>query len=97
MSPALQGGFLTTGPLGKSLSLMFVSLITMCLGVFLFGFILCGTLCITGVDDCFLSQVKEVFNSYVFKYALSPFLSLSFFWDFCNANVSVPDCVSEVS
>ena len=51
MSPALAGGFLTTAPPGKPslaafniLPLIFAILITMCLGVDLFGLILFGTL-----------------------------------------------------
>ena len=31
----------------------------------------------TDLDACFLFQVREVFSCYVFKYVLSPFLSLS--------------------
>ena len=45
-----------------SLSLLFVSLITMCLYVFLLGFILPGTLCFLDMVDYFLSHVREVFS-----------------------------------
>ena len=31
----------------------------------------------TDLDVCFLFQVREVFSYYVFRYVLSPFLSLS--------------------
>ena len=53
-----------------SLSLIFASLITMCLGVFLLGFILYGTLCFLDLGGCFLSHVREVFDynpSYIFS------------------------------
>ena len=49
------------------------------------------------LGDCFLSQVREVFSYYVFKYFLSPFLSLFSFWDPYNVNISVFDVVLEVS
>ena len=43
-----------------SLSLLFVSWITMCLRVFLLGFILPGTLCFLDLVDYFLSHVREI-------------------------------------
>ena len=60
-----------------SLSLIFVILITMCLGVFIFGLIPYGTHCAswTWVTVSFF-QVREVFRYYIFKCVLSPFLSL---------------------
>ena len=60
-----------------SLSLICVSLITLCLSVFLLGFVLPGTLCFLDLVDYFLSHVREVFSYYLFKYFLSYF-SLSF-------------------
>ena len=45
-----------------SLYLIFDSLINMCLGVFLLGFILYGTLCFLDLIDHFLSHIREVFN-----------------------------------
>ena len=84
---ALEGRFLTTGPPGKcspcplsafnslSLSLIFAVLITVCLGMFLFGLILYGTLCFLDSNDCFLSQIREVFSYCLFKCVLCPFLS----------------------
>ena len=82
---ALEGRFLTTGPPGKcsprplsafnSLSLIFAVLITVCLGMFLFGLILYGTLCFLDLNDCFLSQIREVFSYCLFKCVLCPFLS----------------------
>ena len=51
---------------------------TLCVGVFLFELILYGiSLHFLDMEDCFLSQVREVFSSDVFKYVPSPlFLSL---------------------
>ena len=53
-----------------SLSFTFVSLVSMCLGVFLLGFILPGTLCFPDLADCFLSHVKEVFSYYVLQFLI---------------------------
>lgn len=55
-------------------SLIFVILIAMCLGLFLCGSILNGILCFLDLVDCFLSQLKEVFKYYLFRYFISPFL-----------------------
>ena len=60
-----------------SLSLTFVILIKMCLGVFLLRLSLYGTLCFLDLVDCFLSQVREVLRYYLFKYFLRPLFSLS--------------------
>ena len=49
------------------LYLIFDSLINMCLGVFLLGFILCGTLCFLDLIDYFLSHIREVFKGPHFK------------------------------
>ena len=54
-----------------SLCLIFVGLITVCLAVFLLGFILPGTLCLLDLADCFLSHICEVFSYYLFIYLLS--------------------------
>ena len=78
--------------------LVFPSLISMCLGVFLLGFILYGTLlCLLDLIDNFFSHVGEIFNSNLFKKFLIPFLFLYFFWDAYNSNVGVFDIVLEVS
>ena len=53
----------------------------MCLGVFLLGFILYGTLCLLGLTDYFLFHVGKIFNYNLFKNFLIPFLFLFFFWD----------------
>ena len=76
-----------------SLSLIFVSLITMCLGVFLLGFILPGNLC-ASLGGYFLSHVREVFKCNLFKYFLGSFLSL--LWDPYNVNVGAFNVVPEV-
>ena len=47
--------------------------------------------------DYFLSHIREVFNSNLFKYFLSPFLFLFFFWDPYNSNVRSFNVVPEVS
>ena len=78
-----------------SLYLIFESLINMCLGMFLLGFILYGTF-LDWVDYLF-SHIREVFNYNLFKYFLSPFLFLFFFWDPYNSNVGAFNVVPEVS
>ena len=75
----------------------FVSSITMCLSVFLLGFILPGTLYFLDLVDYFLSHVREVFNFYLFKYFLESFLSLFSFWCLSNSNVGAFNVVLEVS
>ena len=62
------------------------SFISMCLGMFLLGFILPGTLQFLDFCDCFLFHVREILSYYLFKYFLKPLLSL-FFWDIYNVNV----------
>ena len=62
-----------------SLYLIFVFFINMCLGMFLLGFVLCGTLCFLDLGDYFLSHVRDIFSYYLFKYFLRPFFSLSLF------------------
>ena len=54
----------------SSLYSTFAILITVCLGLTLFGLILFGTLCFLDLDICFVSQVKEVFSYYVQMYSL---------------------------
>ena len=80
------------------LSLFFVILITVYLGVFLCGLILYGTLHFLDFSDCFLSQVREILSCFSSNIFSSPFsLSLSSFWDPYNANTNVVNVVSEVS
>ena len=45
----------------------------------------------------FLSHIMEVFNYNLFKYFLSAFLFLFFFWDPYNSNVGAFNVVPEVS
>ena len=71
------------------LSLIFVILIAVCLGVFPFGLILHGSLCFLDLGDCFLFHIGEVFNYYLFKYLLRLFLSVVSFWDPYNMNIIV--------
>ena len=80
-----------------SLCLVLVSLISMCLGVFLFWFILCGTLYLLDLNDYFLFHVGKIFNYNLLKNFLIPFLFLLFFWDPYNSNVDAFDTVPEVS
>ena len=57
-----------------SLCLFFVSLISMCIDVFLLRFILYGTLsCLLDLIDYFLSHVGEIFNYTLFKNFSYPF------------------------
>ena len=80
-----------------SLSLVFVSLITVSWCVPLWVNPVWESLCFLGLGDCFLSQVREVFSYYVFKYVLKPLCSLFSLWDPYNANISVLDVVPVVS
>ena len=78
-----------------SLCLTFVSLISICFGVFLLGFLLYGTLCASWTY--FLFHVGEIFDYNFFKNFLIPFLFLCFFWDPYNLNVGVIDIFPVVS
>ena len=80
-----------------SLSSIFVRLISICLGMFLFGVILYGTLCFLDLIDYFLSHVGEVFNYNSFKkfsQCLSFFLLLL---GPLNSNIGVFHIVLKVS
>ena len=70
-----------------SLCLVFVSLISMCLGVFLLGCILYRTLCLLDMIYDFPFHVGEIFNYNLFKNFLIPFLFFPFFWDSYNSIV----------
>ena len=61
-------------------------------GVFLFGLILFGTLSAswTWVTVSF-PRLGKFSSYYVFKYALSPFLSVFSFWDLYNVNINMHD------
>ena len=69
----------------------------MYLGIFLLGFILYGTQWFLDLIDSFLSHIREIFNYNLFKYFLSRFLFLFFFWDPYSSNGGVPNVVPEVS
>ena len=79
-----------------SLCLIFVNLISMCLDVFLLGFVLYGTLCFLHLIDYFLSCVGKISNYSLFKIFLIPFIFL-FFWDLYNSNVHAFNIVPDVS
>ena len=80
-----------------SLNFIFVRLINMCLGVFLLGFTLYGTLRFLDLGDYFLSHIREFFHYNLFEYFLRPFRFLFFFWDLYNSNIGVFSVVPEVS
>ena len=63
-----------------SLTLIFVILTTMCLSMNLFGSILFGTLCFRDQDVYFLSQVREVFSSYLIMATNSSNLAWKISW-----------------
>ena len=81
-----------------SLCLVFVSLISMCLGMLLLGFILCGTLCAcwTSLTVSFpmLGKFSTIISSKIFSY---PFFFSSSSETPYNSNVGVFDMVPEVS
>ena len=79
------------------LCLVFVRLNRMCLGLFLLGFILYGTLCPLDLIDYFVFLVGKIFNYNLFQTFVILFLFLFFFWDPYNSNVGELDTVSEVS
>ena len=74
-----------------SLCLIFVNLISICLDMFLLGFILCGTL------DHFLFYLGEIFNSNLFKNFLIHFLFLFLLWHPYSSNVGGFNLVPKVS
>ena len=79
-----------------SLCLVFVSLISMCLGVFLLQFIPYGTLCLLNLIDYLLYHVGAIVNYYLFKIFLICYL-FPFFWDTYNSHFGAFDIVPEVS
>ena len=80
-----------------SLYLIFDSLVNMCLGVFLLGFILYGILCVSLTWLSISFPMLGKFSSTISKYFLRPFLFLFFFWDPYIWNVVVFNVVSHVS
>ena len=80
-----------------SLCLIFANLINMCLGVFLLGFILFGTLWVSWTWVIISFPILGVFNYYLLKYFLMVFLFVFFFWNSYGSNVGMFDIVPEVS
>ena len=81
-----------------SLHLIFVSLINMCLGVFLLGFVLYGTLCTSCTRLTLSLPILGKFSSVVSSNIFSvPFFFLFFFWDPYNSDVVEFNVVPEVS
>ena len=68
-----------------SLSLIFVSLVTVCLGVFLLGFILPGTLCFLDLDYFLSGKFSAIISSDILS---GPF-SLLLLGPLYNVNVGV--------
>ena len=81
-----------------SLCLIFVSLISMCLGMFLLGFILCGTLCASWIwstiSFSMLGKFSTIISSKIFSY---PLFSPSSSGTPYNSTVGAIDIVPEVS
>ena len=77
-----------------SLHLVFVNLISMCLGIFLLGFILYGTLCASWtwltISLSMLGKFSTIISSKIFSF---PSLFLFFFWDPYNSNGGAFDIV----
>ena len=80
-----------------SLCFIFVSLISMCLGVSPWVYPVWDCLHLLELIDYLLLHVGEIFNYNHFKIFLIPFLFLFSFWDPYNSNVSEFDMVPEVS
>ena len=72
-----------------SLSLIFVRLITMCLGVFLLGFILLGTVCASWTWLIISFPTLGKFSANIYSNIFQVFFSLFSFWDPYNANIHV--------
>ena len=69
----------------------------MCLGMFLFGLFMNGTLWALDLGDYSFSHVREVFEYNILKYFRIHFLFLFFSWDCYKSNVGVFNVVPEVS
>ena len=76
--------------------LVFVTLICMCLGLFLLGFILYGTVCASWTWLAIFFSMLGKFSTKIEKF-FHTFLFLFFFWGTCDSNVGVFDIVPEVS
>ena len=70
----------------------------MCLwGVSPWSYLVWDSLGFLDLGGYFLPHFREVFNYYLLKYFLMPFLFVFFFWDSCDSNVGVLNIVPEVS
>ena len=70
----------------------------MCLGVFHLRFILFGTLWVfLDLGGYFIPHFREVFDNYLLKHFIMPFLLVCFFWDTYDLNVGAFNFVPEVS
>ena len=78
------------------LCLIFVNLITMCLGVFCLYPVL-DSLGFLDLGGYFLPYFREVFNYCLLKYFLKAFLFVFFFWDSYDLTVGAFNIVPEVS
>ena len=79
-----------------SLSLIFVSLIPVCLDAFPpWVYPVWYSLCFLDLVDYFLSHVREVLSYYLFKYFLRSSLSLFSFWDPYSVNAGVFNVVPD--
>ena len=79
------------------LSLIFIILITMCLGVFLLGFILPGTLCASWTWLTISFPVFSLPFQLLSLQIFSGVLSLFSFWDPYNVNIGAFNAVPKVS
>ena len=68
----------------------------MSLGVLPWVCLICDSLCFLDLGGYFLPHFRDIFNYYLLKYLLMPFLFI-FFWDSYDSNVVALDLVPEVS
>ena len=81
-----------------ALCLIFVTLINyVCWGVSPWVYPVWDSLGFLDLGGYFLPHFREVFNSYLLKYFLMPFLFVVFFWDSYDSNVGEFNIVPEVS
>ena len=80
-----------------SLYLIFVNLISMCLGVFHLGFILFGTLWVSWTWVIISFPILGKFSTIISSSIFLVFLFVFFFWDSYDSNVGTFNIVPEVS
>ena len=80
-----------------SRSLIFVSLITMCLSMSSLSSSFLRLSVLPGLVDYFLSHVREISSYYFFIYFLKSFLSLFSFWEPYKVNIRLFNVVRKVS